>query len=332
MYATVRYARELRHTRRGGYRGAVPEKKRKSSNATLALGLAGMVGVVGLAFLGMKVLTAKKPPPPAPPPPPPAANLVTGNLKFTQGFYKAQVDDDLKTFGLGAMSLADVAAPLAYYDELDAPRKLKAEKDTVETPHLRITTKVQKEWATQGSGQGFKFEHAFLEITNKTDKHLAYRVLTRVEQPERCKSKGAVKHNAIALAPGQTVRRTECLWRKDLGLTLARIEVLELTKLGYFYVSRLLPAQVLLDERTAAGHEVPKGKQCAFVPWREISSMAGEKSSWGDVMDFYARHNCDEYAFYRGYHRWSAPGTLPSYATAGGGTASDGPAPTASAK
>jgi hypothetical protein len=287
-----------------------------------------MVVVVGLAYVGMKALTARKPPPPPPPPAAPAANLVTGNLKFTTGFYKAQVDDDLKAFGLPAMSLADLAAPLGYFDELDAPRKMKPEKDVIDTPHLRISTKVQKEWATQGSGQGFKFEHAFLEITNKSDKHIAYRVMTRVEQPERCKSKGAVKHNAIALAPGQTVRRTECLWRKDLGLTVSRVEVLELTPLGYHYVSRLLPAQVLLDERTAAGHETPKGKPCAFVPWREISSMAGDKASWGDLMDFYARHNCDEYTFWKGYRRWTAPGSLPSYATA---APPDAP-PTASAQ
>lgn len=310
------------------------QKKRKSSNATLAMGLAGMVVVVGLAWVGMKALTAKKPPPAVPPPAPPAVNLVTGNLKFTAGFYKAQVDDDLKAFGLKPMAIADVAAPLPYFDELDAPRKLKPEKDSLETAHLRITTKVQKEWATQGSGQGFRFEHAFVEITNKSDKHIAYRVSTRVEQPDRCKSKGAVKHNAIALAPGQTVRRTECLWRKDLGLMVNRIEVLELSPLGYYYVSRLLPAQVLLDERTAAGHETPKGKQCLFVPWREISSMAGERSSWADVMDFYARHNCDEYAFYKGYHRWSEPGSLPSYAASG--NAEPAPAgaapPTASAK
>jgi len=35
------------------------------------------------------------------------------------------------------------------------------------------------------------------------------------------------------------------------------------------------------------------------------------------VIDFYARHNCDEYSFFRGYRRWTAPGSLPARATAG---------------
>ncbi len=157
-----------------------------------------------------------------------------------------------------------------------------------------------------------------LEITNKTDRALAYRVDTAVEHPEKCKSQGAILHNAIALKPGETLRRTECLWRPGAMLTIKRVETLELPPISYYYVSRLVPTQILLDERTALGHEENKVRPCQFVPWRDIAASAKTSGTeWGDVLDFYARHNCDEYSFWRGYHRWTTAGTLPSRAPAG---------------
>ena len=59
----------------------------------------------------------------------------------------------------------------------------------------------------------------------------------------------------------------------------------------------------------------PPAKECSFVPWRDIQASTSElHTGWADVVDFYARHNCDEYSFYRGYTRWTAPGTLPAKA------------------
>ena len=147
-------------------------------------------------------------------------------------------------------------------------------------------------------------------------------VETTINHPESCQSQGAIAHNAVALKAGESAERTECLWHKDTALTLRSVEVVELPVIGYYYVSRLNPNQILLDDRTSAGHTVPApAKECSFVPWRDIQASTSElHTGWADVVDFYARHNCDEYSFYRGYRRWTTAGTLPARAQSAGQT------------
>jgi hypothetical protein len=212
-------------------------------------------------------------------------------------------------------AIETLSAPLPYSDELPAPREMKAERDQLDTAHLHLTTHVSKEWAATGEAARLRVEHLVLEITNKSERPVAYRIETHVPDTGRCKRKGAIAQNAIALKPGESMQRTECMWSKGMGLGIKKVEVLELSDLGYFYVSRLIPGQVLLDERSTAGHEPPgKLKPCSFVPWREIRTAADVSGgvTWADVIDFYARHNCDEYSFFSSYRRWQSPGSLPA--------------------
>jgi hypothetical protein len=97
-----------------------------------------------------------------------------------------------------------------------------------------------------------------------------------------------------------------------------QVEVMELLPLSAYYVGRLPANPIFYDPRTAAGHVPLKGRICPQTfSWREIQEGIEKKQiGWKDVIDFYARHNCDEYTFWKGYHRWKAPGTLPSYAKA----------------
>jgi hypothetical protein len=115
-------------------------------------------------------------------------------------------------------------------------------------------------------------------------------------------------HNALALTPGDEVVRTECLARGSKGIRVKKVEVLRLTRLGYHYVSRLDPAQMMYSERTSAGHEYKGLPPCKLLPWNVIQTgLRQGEIEWHDVIDFYARHNCDEYAYFRGY-RWSKKG------------------------
>lgn len=296
-----------------------PPRKGLSGNALLGIGAAVCVVVILVAVVSMHAFEREAPPPPPPPPPAPAQS-VERVLRYSEGYYKAVIEEDAKKYGVPALDPATLAEPLTYASELDAPRTLKVEHGKLETPHLVLATHVAKEWGSPGGGQRFRFEHIILRITNRTQRPLAYRVETAINHPEQCRSAGALAHNAIALAPGETVERTECLWHKNATLTVRAVEVMELPMLSYYYVSRLNPVQVLLDARTAAGHMVPKpAKGCSFVPWRDIEASAREAhTGWSDVMDFYARHNCDEYSYWRGYTRWTAPGTLPSRAPTAG--------------
>ncbi len=301
---------------------AVPPPRQKpkgiSANALLGIGVAVCATIIVVAVVSLRFLQ-KEPPPPPPPPPPAPAESVGRIIRYSPEYYKASTEEDAKRYKVAALDPTALAQPLPYADELAEPRPMKIERDSVETPHLKISSRVLKEWARTPSGQGFKYEHIVLSITNRTDKPLAYVVATTVSHPESCQSQGAIEHNAVALKPGETVERTECLWHKKQTLRLDRVQVMELTWLGYYYVSRLNPVQIPLDPRTAAGHRVPPpAKECSFVPWRDIEASAAEAhTGWADVIDFYARHNCDEYSFFRGYRRWTAPGTLPARATAG---------------
>jgi hypothetical protein len=289
-----------------------------SGNTLLAIGVAICAVVVVIAVVSLRFLQKEPPPPPPPPPPAPAAS-VGRIIRYSPEYYKAAEEEDAKRYKVAAIDPGTLAQPLTYAAELTEPRSMKIEKDTIDTPHLKVTTRVIKEWARTPSGQGFKYEHIVLSITNKTDKPVAYYVPTWVSHAENCQSQGAIEHNAIALKPGETVERTECLWHKGQQLRVNGIEAMELTWLGYYYVSRLNPVQIMLDARTAAGHKVPPpAKECSFVPWRDITASAEQAhTGWADVIDFYARHNCDEYSFFRGYRRWTAPGSLPARAPAG---------------
>jgi len=304
---------------------APPRKKGMSPNTLLGVGLAACAALVVIALVASRFL-ASEPPPPPPPPPPATATTVTGVLRYTEGYYKAELDEDAKRLGLPAPDLATMAKPLPYFDETGAARRMKPEHDTLETPHLRLTTNVSKEWAMTPGGQGFRYEHIILNITNRGDRALAFNVRTSIGKGTRCREKGHMLYNALALEPGQTESRTECLWAPGSYLTVEKIEVIELGKLGYHYVSKLPPTQVLIDERIAGGHQPPKAdKTCAFVPWREVQAAHEHGAGWADVIDFYARHNCDEYSFWQGYRRWTAPGSLPSHPVAGGPAAPSSP-------
>jgi hypothetical protein len=294
---------------------AAPAKKGLSGNALLAAGVGGCAVLIVIAVVSLRFLQKEPPPPPPPPPPAPQAS-VNRILRYSAGYYKAVVDEDSKHYGVPDATPEELSQPLPYADELAEPRAMKVQKDTLETPHIKLTTRVRNEWASTSSGQRFRFEHIILTITNRTDRPLAYRVATRVDHPEHCRSQGAMGHNAIALRGGESTERTECLYHDGAQLVVDKIEVLELPVLGFFYVSRLQPVQIGLDERTAAGHRVPMpAKECAFVPWRDIqASTQSAHTGWVDVIDFYARHNCDEYSYYRGYRRWTTPGTLPARA------------------
>ncbi|MBW2736947.1 MAG: hypothetical protein JRH20_31580, partial [Deltaproteobacteria bacterium] len=87
-----------------------------------------------------------------------------------------------------------------------------------------------------------------------------------------------------------------------------KIEVLEVTRLGYHYISRLTPLRLQYSKRTAVGHDYQGLRPCRLIPWRAIKSgLQGGDMRWYDVLDFYARHSCAEYTFFNTY-RWSAKG------------------------
>lgn len=245
------------------------------------------------------------PAPPAPDKPraPSIAETSFGSaVRFSPVAYKAQLETDAKKFDVPPMTVSQIAAPNPYFEEWKSHRKLGG-GGKLDTNHLSIALVVQKHEGGQAAGQVYNVDHLVLRIENKTPRYLAYRVETEVNNLRKCLAKGVIPQNAIVLEPGQTVYRTECLYRTDQWVDVTHVEVIEMPALSAYYVARLPPALILYDERASTGHRPLRGNTCPQTfSWREIRDGAERgELGWRDVIDFYARHNCDDYTFFSRY-------------------------------
>jgi hypothetical protein len=223
------------------------------------------------------------------------------------------VEQDAKFYNVPAPAYEDLQQPNPYFEDLRIKKRLRI-KSPIETRHLRISLEVTKEVAILEQ-HTLNSDHLTLRIENRTQQYLAYRIPTWVPDKEKCANKANISHNAMMIAPGQTILRTECLYRKDERVDILGIEVIELPPLSAYYISRLPPSSVLYDPRTFAGHMPPKAELCAQTfSWREIKEgLEKQAFGWRDVMDFYARHNCSEYTFFKSYrYRGDPAAPLPA--------------------
>jgi hypothetical protein len=262
-----------------------------------------VMATVVLVGIGMAALYAGGPPPtPERPKPAPAPETVmNGELRFSPVIYRGQLEQDARSFGVPVPTIEELQAPFLYVEELRERQKLEV-KAPIETPHLRLSLDVEKNQATL-EGQAFSFDHLVLRIENKTSHYLAYRIQTDLANRKKCNSKGDIPHNAIVIEPKQTLRRTECLYRNNTTIEVTKVEIIELPALAAVYASRLPANAVLYDARTSAGHVPLRGALCPQTfSWREVrDGMDRNRIGWRDVIDYYARHNCEEFAFYDGY-------------------------------
>jgi hypothetical protein len=266
-------------------------------------------GIFAIA-LGVLILHAASTPPLPPkrpePPPPPSA-MINSDMRYSVLYYKALIEQDSKAYGIVPPSYEDLQQPNPYFDEMRQKQRLKINVP-YETRHLRITLQVKK-LTTVIESHSLSTDHLVLNIENRTPLYLAYRIQTSVPQRSKCGVKANIAHNAIALEPEQTIVRSECLFRRDARIDLTGIEVIEMPALSAFYVSRVPPNTTIYDPRTAAGHVPPRGTMCPQTfSWREIKEGIERKVlGWRDVIDFYARHNCAEYSFYKSYRYRTDP-------------------------
>jgi hypothetical protein len=277
--------------------------------------LAVVVALTGLFIIaiGIGVMYGGGPPPAPPRPKIPEPAVTAAALRYSATIYRAALEQDAHAFGIPPTPYEEMAKPFTYFDEWSGDRALKVGA-VMETPHLHLQLVVRKEAGTM-AGQLYRADHMVLTIQNRSDGYLAYRIQTRVPDEPRCETKGDAPHNAIVLAPHQTIRRTECLYRSDERITVRRIEVMEIPPLGAYYVSRMPPGLILYGRRTSAGHVPLAGSLCPQTfSWRDIRDGADRgELGWRDVIDFYARHNCEEYSFFRSYrHRTGTDEPLPA--------------------
>jgi hypothetical protein len=273
---------------------------------------------IGIILVGTLVLHSAGAPPPAPARPeipPPLSSLINTEQRYSPLYYRALVEQDAKFYNVPAPAYEDLQQPNPYFEELRTKKRLRI-KSPFETRHLRISLEVTKEMATLAN-HTLNSDHLTLRIENRTQLYLAYRIPTSVPDKEKCANKANISHNAVMIEPGQTITRTECLYRKDEQVDLLGIEVIELPPLSAYYISRLPPSPVLYDPRTFAGHMPPKAEICSQTfSWRDIKDGIEKQAfGWRDVIDFYARHNCSEYTFFKSYrYRGNPSDPLPARA------------------
>jgi hypothetical protein len=276
----------------------------------LFLGLGGLSLIIIIVGTCGLYSTSGPLPPPRPAPPPPAASTVTA-YRYKEGYYRSLVEEDARKLGVKKELTRELWRANGYFSEFTGSQRLKV-GGVLETTHLQLQLVSQKVWVGE-EGDGYRTEHLVLQISNRTDRYLAYRVQTEVDG--KCGAKGVLLHNALALRPEEQLERSECLENGAGPLVVKRVEVLEISALGYYYVSRIDPTGLGAERRTAEGHQLP-GHQgpCKLLPWRMIAAAIQHGDlRWYDVIDFYARHNCDEYTFFIGY-QWTAkpPKRLPA--------------------
>lgn len=269
--------------------------------------LAG-IAVVGL---GMAALFGGGPPPAPPRPRPPSADLApTVATRYSAAAYQALLDQDARLYGLPPVTAVSMQVPFPAFSEVPAARRLEPGKST-RTAHLRLALDVSQETGRL-DGQTFRAAHLVLRLENLTDRSLAYRVETEVGDTKHCAGKGELPYNAIVLGPRETVRRSECLMQQPARLYIKSVDVMEIPPLAAMYAARINPAWAFYDARAAAGHTPPRGTPCPpLFDWRSVNEAARRAEvGWRDVVDFYARHNCDEYSFFPAY-RWRRDGAAP---------------------
>jgi hypothetical protein len=273
-----------------------------------------VAGGAAVLFAGVLWLrfSYELPMPPLPPRPSAASAQALRSLDYSQNLYRALLDKDAQELGVSRPG-AEMELPFDY-DLSEPHRNLLAGGAPFETRDLLLTAKVDRVAARFTNGSMVS-DHLILRIENKTDHAVAYRVETKPPiDPRVCLDKGDLGHDAIALAPHAVAERTECPARNGsvTSLTVLRVETLGIPMLSFYYVSRLHPAHIGLDVRTTRGHTPPKGAICADIPEQAIRrAMEKGETSWRDVIDFYARENCEKYLFVAGYRAFTKPSERP---------------------
>jgi hypothetical protein len=267
--------------------------------------LAGGAGLFGLGVAARFSYSIEPPPMPVAPRPRPVDPI--GKLDYSANVYRAVLEEDSRTYAVSRTTPEDLSGVLAH--AVEEPKS----RPPLETRFLRITSRIVPISANFQGGSATT-DHVVLRIENKTDRWLAYRVVTTPDaSAQACLEKADLPHDAIALSPGQAIERTECMARGGVaGLTVDRVETVMLPPLSYYYVSRLYPAHIGEDPRPTRGHTPPKARVCANIPEQSIRrALEKGEATWRDLIDFYARHDCDRYLFPVGYRAFKKGGERP---------------------
>jgi hypothetical protein len=288
-------------------------QEKSDTGFVILVAVLGAVAIIAISWIRFSTT-------PEFPPKPPAPTLDRGAMarmgRESALIYKANLDEDCSLYGAPRITAEEMARAFPF-EQSQVAQKLSPGGPPLESGLLRVSLSARPIQRKSRSGS-MTSDHLVLKIENKSQSHIAYRVRTTLGSDSACMSKATLEQNAIALAPGESIERTECFQTAGKNVQVLAVEAMQVPPLAYYYLSRLEPMHIGLDARTSMGHSPPKGALCTTIP-QQLIGIGMEKGtvSWHDVVDFYARHRCETYDFTVGY-RAVAEGqkvTLPITAT-----------------
>ena len=277
----------------------------------VAIALAG--AIARLSFCSSVELPAI---PPRPRPKPVPVAKVTATVQADPGVYAEHLAKDSRALRIEPPATpADMSRALVF-ESHDKPIALSPHRKqaSAEALGLKLSLAVS-------DIEGTPRRQMVLTIQNTSDAYLAYRVASRPSQGTRdCHEKLDIAHNAIALAPGQKIRRSECIYRSGYRLFITRVDTAVLPKLSYYYLSSLPPSALGLDSLSSGGHRPLAGRPLCrvFQSATLEESVRRGQTTWRDLVDFYARHSCQIFTFPDGYKAFTRDGERPLPAVAAG--------------
>lgn len=217
---------------------------------------------------------------------------------------------DARRFGLPDFDPEILAAPQRHRVLIEDAVTLAAGQSWT-SADLRVAVTEEKV-QYQKLGATVAARHSIAVITNVSDRPLAYAARLRSDDRGLCEVRAARMHNAMALMPDEVADVVVCAGGGKVRVE--RLEVLELSPLGYHYVSQLPPGALGLDPITAASHEpMSRVALCTSVDDTGLSAQIRQGLvRWVDVVDFYSRHSCERFQYVEGYRHGDAERPLPA--------------------
>lgn len=265
-----------------------------------------IVAALSIAILSMRMCNDVTLPPKVPPPA--LGGEVRDVLKTSSASaasWRAGIERDARTLGIATPSDVDMTRALSH--RLDTtPHVIAPGEGSIKAAGLELTAIAVDE-------EGAPRKALVLVIENLTDADLAYHVVTTPRPGgAACNQRQILVHDAIVVGRGKKVQRSECIYRSGMSLAIDRIETVALPPLMSAYVSRLPPAAVGADTRLSRGHrpELPAGMAvCSNAASQSLrADIENGTIAWRDLVDFYARHSCDQYQFPEEYKAFGRDG------------------------
>ena len=227
-------------------------------------------------------------------------------LEEIEAEYRRHVAETAATLGVEAPSVDALREANTFEHLVSHGSTVTISPGTARTlGSLRLKVRVDTLNLQRGGIQS-KGQHTMLEVTNTTDRPLAYRLIVRKAEIGDCRSPVVFNYDAMVIDAGAKTEVSVCSGRQSAEIIDLR--TLSLTEVGARWIRQIPPLAVGNEPMAAKSHEVAEDIEECHEDTTEIARMMAENLvKWEDVIDFYSRHDCQHYAWASEYRLAKAP-------------------------